>query len=781
MERKRRIPVVKIATAKLGVFILSLLCAPFYQTVASHDETVLPTGNSPQALGFPHFPDRVHAFIWRNWTLVEPERIARVLDTSVENVKAIAKSMGLPPGQSLAPEHRARGYITVLRRNWHLLPYEQLLLLLDMSAEQLAYSLREDDFLFIKLGSLKPSCPPLRYSGPSKETQERAEEIKRIVRETFGEELAEPAEPRFAFIRELSQPRPSPVSPRPKSKSVFDVRFIYSYFAVYGDPLLDPDLDPYPDGLLQRLSDLGVNGVWIHTVLRTLAPGKTFPEFGENHERRLANLRKLVERASRYNIAVYLYMNEPRAMPGSFFTGRPEMRGVQEGDHFAMCTSSREVREWMTGALQYVFEKVPGLGGVFTITASENLTNCASHGGSTACARCKERSPAEIIAEVNAAVEAGVHRANPDARVIVWDWGWNDGWAPEVISRLPKTVWLMSVSEWSKPITRGGVSTTVGEYSISAVGPGPRAAKHWQLAKEAGLKTVAKVQVNNTWELSAVPYLPVLDLVAEHCNNLATTGVDGLMLCWTLGGYPSPNLEVAQHFSTRPPPQKEVVLDAVAVGRFGPEGAPHARKSWTAFSDAFREFPFHGGVLYTAPMQFGPSNLLYGTATGYAATMIGFPYDDLDRWRGPYPAEVFAGQFTKLADGWKGGLAHLEQAVSEAPPDKVKEALAELRFAEAALLHFESVANQTRFTIARNALLAADNPLSPEQRKLFVEEMRQAALDEIRVARRLFTLARQDSRIGFEASNQYYYVPIDLVEKVINCRYILDHVLPGMK
>jgi hypothetical protein len=382
---------------------------------------------------------------------------------------------------------------------------------------------------------------------------------------------------------------------------------------------------------------------------------------------------------------------------------------------------------------------------------------------------------------VNATIEAGVHRANPEARVIAWDWGWNDEWAAEVIPRLPKPGYLMSVSEWSKPITRGGVSTTVGEYSISAVGPGPRAARHWQLAKEAGLKTMAKVQLNNTWELSAVPYLPALDLIAEHCNNLATAGVDGLMLSWTLGGYPSPNLEVAQHFSTRPPPERDAVLDAVAVARFGPEGAPHARKAWTAFSDAFREFPFHGGVVYTAPMQYGPSNLLYATPTGYAATMVGFPYDDVDRWRGPYPAEVFAGQFTKLAEGWKKGLPHLEQAVSEAPGDKKKDVVAELRFTEAALLHFESVANQARFTIARNKLLASDSSLSADERRGLVEEMRQVALDEMRITRRLFTLARQDSRIGFEASNHYYYVPVDLMEKLINCRYVLDRGLPAVQ
>ena len=34
----------------------------------------------------------------------------------------------------------------------------------------------------------------------------------------------------------------------------FDLRLIFSYFAAYGDPLTDPDLSSYPEGLLQRLS-----------------------------------------------------------------------------------------------------------------------------------------------------------------------------------------------------------------------------------------------------------------------------------------------------------------------------------------------------------------------------------------------------------------------------------------------------------------------------------------------------------------------------------------------
>ena len=740
----------------------------------------LPTGPAPKALEFPHFPDRVHALVWRNWSVVEPERLAKVLDTSVANVTAVAESMGLPPAAPIPPEQGQRMYVTVIRRNWHLLPYDQLLALMGMSADELATTLREDDFLFIKLGSLKPSCAPLHYSPPSEEARQRAGEIKRIVRETFGNQLDEPGQPRFAFLEEFRRPGPPRPGPAARQEPGPGLRFIYSYCALYGDPLANPRLDPYPDGLLQRLSDLGINGVWLHTVLQTLAPSTTFPEFGAGHGERLANLRRLVERAGRYGIRVYLYMNEPRAMPAAFFQDRPGMRGAQEGDYYALCTSSPEVRQWMTDALAHVFKNVPGLGGIFTITASENFTNCASHGGQAGCPRCKERRPAEIIAEVNAAVESGVHRGDPDAKVIVWDWGWGD-WAGEAIARLPPSAWFMSVSEWSKPITHGGVATDVGEYSLSAVGPGPRATAHWALARAAGLKTVAKVQVNNTWELSAVPYLPVLDLVAQHASNLAAAGVDGLMLSWSLGGYPSPNLEVVRQFGRSPRPTAEAVLDGVARSRFGPDGAKDARKAWTAFSNAFREFPFDCGVLYTAPMQYGPSNLLYATPTGYRATMTGFPYDDLDTWRGPYPATVFADQFAKMAEGWAAGLPDLERASRAAPPGSAADIGAELRFAKAAGLHLKSVANQARFTAARNALLAKEPALKPEERRLRIRDMRTIAQDEIEIARRLFVLTREDSRIGYEASNHYFYLPLDLVEKVLNCRQILDDFLGPME
>ena len=756
-------------------------------TIRESQPVALPEGSDPPPLVPRYFPNRVHEFVWRNWNVVEPARLAKVLGASVQDVVAIAESMGLPPAREVPSEQRSRGYITTIRRNWHLLPYEQLMELLEMTPKQLNFVLREEDFLWVKLGMLKPKCEPLHYIAPDEAARRRAAEIKQVVETEFGAELLRPAEPRFEFVRQLSSIAPRPLVRNASPSNSDQLRFIYSYFAVFGDPLLHPELDPYPDGLLQRFSSLGINGVWLHVVLRDLTPGgPTFPEFGDGHETRLAALRALVKRAEKFGIGVYLYMNEPRSMPAAFFKveGRTEMAGVSEGPLTAMCTSHPAVRQWLGDSLTYLFRQVPDLAGVFTITASENLTNCASHRKWQSCPHCKSRTDAEIIADVNTVIADGVHRGNPKAKVIVWDWGWRahgddmhivHGDAPDIVARLPKSVWLMSLSEYGLSIDRGGVPLHVGEYSISAVGPGPRATRHWKAAQEAGLKTVAKVQLNNSWELSTVPYLPVMDLVAEHCHNLSSTGVDGMLLSWSLGGYPSPNLEIAARFYAKPTPSVGEVLDAVATERYGAEGAPLAQKAWTAFSTAFRQYPFDISVLYSSPVQIGPTNLLYLEKTGYQATMSGIPYDDLTAWRGPYPADVFATQFEKVAAGWLSGIPSLEAAVEKAAPNRRSEVQAELRFAKAAYTKFQSVANQTRFVLARDALADPSGKLSSEERRRLQDEIKRCLESEIVLAHQLFTLTSEDSRIGFEAANQYFYLPLDLVEKVINCCWLLGH------
>ena len=339
----------------------------------------------------------------------------------------------------------------------------------------------------------------------------------------------------------------------------------------------------------------------------------------------------------------------------------------------------------------------------------------------------------------------------------------------------------MSVSEWGMPIKRGGVETTVGEYSISTIGPGERARRRWELARARGLRTLAKLQCGNTWELSAVPYIPAVANVARHAANLRGLGVNGLMLGWTLGGYPSPNLEVVAEVGSASvggvAADPENAMLRVAERRFGKALAPQVVSAWQEYSKAFSQFPFHGGLVYNAPMQVGPANPLWAEPTGYRASMVGFPYDDLDAWRAVYPPEVFISQFEKVAAGFEHAHANVAAAFqtcrSQLTTEQRTALVQELSVGEAAAIHFRSTANQARFVMARRRLQEAKSIADVQGARAELEGLLRA---EIALARRLHAIQSRDSRIGFEASNQYYYVPMDLAEKVINCHDLLTRL-----
>jgi hypothetical protein len=74
--------------------------------------------------------------------------------------------------------------------------------------------------------------------------------------------------------------------------------------------------------------------------------------------------------------------------------------------------------------------------------------------------------------------------------------------------------------------------------------------------------------------------------------------------------------------------------------------------------------------------------------------------------------------------------------------------------------------------MARDKLADSDAPASRAQLIRTLDE-------EILLARQMFDLAQQDSRIGFEAANHYFYIPLDLVEKVVSCEFIkLSYITP---
>jgi hypothetical protein len=110
------------------------------------------------------------------------------------------------------------------------------------------------------------------------------------------------------------------------------------------------------------------------------------------------------------------------------------------------------------------------------------------------------------------------------------------------------------------------------------------------------------------------------------------------------------------------------------------------------------------------------------------------------------------------------------------PASKQPSARKDLGIAETCYLHFKSVANQILFYHLR----AAYQEALPHARLALADRMLKIAGEEMDLAKRQYAIVREDSTIAFEASNHYYYRPLDLVEKVLNCRYIINALNTGV-
>jgi hypothetical protein len=138
----------------------------------------------------------------------------------------------------------------------------------------------------------------------------------------------------------------------------------------------------------------------------------------------------------------------------------------------------------------------------------------------------------------------------------------------------------MAVSESQIPIEIDGVKTCVRDYSISRPGPGEKSKQTWQIAAEYGLKTFAKTQLSCSWEGSAVPYIPATKLVEKHLQGLRNDGIKNYVTNWTLGGYPSFNMDLLQMSHAE-----------MVTNNFGTKAADKIDKALSLFSEAFTKFP----------------------------------------------------------------------------------------------------------------------------------------------------------------------------------------------
>ena len=141
--------------------------------------------------------------------------------------------------------------------------------------------------------------------------------------------------------------------------------------------------------------------------------------------------------------------------------------------------------------------------------------------------------------------------------------------------------------------------------------------------------------------------------------------------------------------------------------------------------------------------------MLFLEKTQYPASMTCFAYDDLEKWRGIYPADVFERQFAMLCSKWEQGL----EILKDTKPCETTV------MAKAAYCLFKSSLSQIRFYRARE---------NDDKRTMLA-----CAQEEAQTARKMLTLMNLDAAIGFEASNHYYFSKGQMVEKIINCEDII--------
>ncbi|MBR5011598.1 MAG: hypothetical protein IKY12_03490, partial [Clostridia bacterium] len=383
----------------------------------------------------------------------------------------------------------------------------------------------------------KPDCPALEWTALTEPQKQQTEKIKNVMK-TLDLSGVSPFDfkynvPKLTF----------------SGRANFDTRIIYAFSGLY-QHAFDVDSKSFcPDSQLEAYRDLGINGIWTQATLTQLAPFPFEPSLSAGFEKRIERMREFTKRLDKFGIKLYLYINEPRYMPLSFFEKYPEIKGHTDGESACLCTSTKLVQNYLKDAVESICRAVPLVGGFFTITRSENLTNCYSHSTpkSCSCPRCSKRSVGEVIGELIGCFIEGAHRVNPKLPFIAWSWGWKE-YSEDVIRHLPKSAILMSQSEHDIPYNIGGVEGRVVDYSMGIIGPGDHAKREWSLAKECGLVTAAKVQINTTWEASTVPAIPVSPLIEKHIEGIKNEGVRHLLVSWTLGGYPCSNIAAAAQY-----------------------------------------------------------------------------------------------------------------------------------------------------------------------------------------------------------------------------------------
>lgn len=507
---------------------------------------------------------------------------------------------------------------------------------------------------------------------------------------------------------------------------------------------------PYTDGILQRISHQGFNGIWLWVNAEEITHNSTvFPEL--NHpeaELCLARIRDVVERAKPLGIDVYLYYAtwHHHPVPASFYQKHPDCRGVGHGG--ALCTSHPDVRRYYDETTRHLFRTIPGLGGLIVIFDCEGFHYCGYN--KQGCPRCRQRKSEDIAAELIGLLDGAMRAEQPGARLMAWSYRPGLDWVYRTIPQLPKEVLFLSNFSRGALIQRDGKSTPAGDYTISVVGPPEGFVRQYEASRAAGLGVVAKTEHAIAQEFIAVPYIPCLPQWHARCQKLGEFALEGFLANWCHYGYtPSRPAEILMWYSWSPAPPLGQLLEDIAQRDFGPGTGPLARSAWAHFTKGIQYYPTSNPVTKVpGPIQKGPSQPLFLDPKVKNFGSWRSWQNDLN-WTQPWGPELTEKCFLQLKTEFDAGIDELRKARAIADPRCHAALDAEIGVAETISRSVHTILNLMQWVPLRDAYAAAEPGPKREQLR---KQLLGVARNELDNARAALILCESDSRLGCASS-----------------------------
>ena len=429
----------------------------------------------------------------------------------------------------------------------------------------------------------------------------------------------------WTFREELAKPQPAPrFAAEGPTNGTFWVknRISRCYFGpikrppLNHDELMD-DVDYYPEPYLARLQREGVNGLWLTVEWRDLAATSFLPR-DPNADKRLAKLRRTVDKCLKYGIKTWIFCIEPRRCSDDdpLYKTHPELFGNKVwGDH-VLCPLVPAAQRYIEESVKDIFTRVPRLGGIMMIAHGERATTCLSavdpvtgrFGG--ACPRCAKVAPWQIHWETASAIMRGIRAAGSDAEYVCWFYQpqvrpARGAWVADVARHLPEGVTLAYNFESGAIKEQLGRFRNGGDYWLSFVGPAQGFRQVAAAAREAGSPLGAKIQVCNSHEVATVPFVPVPGLLYRKYRAMREMGVSTVLQCWYFGNYPGLMNEAAGLLSRETFTDDEhTFLRRLAAPHWGPDAGLLA-DIWQKSSDAYANYPLSNDMQYYGPFHAG--------------------------------------------------------------------------------------------------------------------------------------------------------------------------------